>query len=131
MFLFSACKNCEDTSEPLATIYFEGKSYERAVGISAGKTVPLSNIDDLPLSIASDTTTYILFNGESSDTLAIKYNRIFEFESYECGFTVKLDSFKLLESSSFENVKFEIIDSTFSLFFGTSYRNSYNIYVYN
>ncbi len=136
LLFLSACKDCEDTSEPQSLIFFQGSTYERAVGISAvgisaGKNVTFIDADEYPLSIVSDTTTYIFYNGELTDTLSIKYNRDFIFESEKCGFTVTLNSFQLLESSSFDSVQFEIYESTNEFILGRIKRNGYHIYVYN
>jgi hypothetical protein len=79
--------------------------YEKALGL--GSTDTLFIDDGLPIAINSDTSIYILFNSNKNDTLGISYIRKIKYTSNVCGFTISLDSFRLLEISTFNSAEFE------------------------
>lgn len=115
--IFTSCKDCEDTSEPTAIIIFRNEyvEYDKVKGVNSDSIIGVANFDgDYPLSIISDTTTLLFYKAYSIDTLSIRYNRNFDFESKECGFTVTLSEFQSLDQTSFDSVSFEIRESSYS-----------------
>lgn len=126
--LLSACRDCEDTGEPTLVTYFDdGSSYEKVYGLGGADTLPMNY--EIPIAINSDSSIYILFNAEKTDTLGISYKRVVKYESKECGFSVTLDSFKLLEISTFDSAEFKIYEDNKSYFLSSS-RNSYEVALY-
>jgi len=130
--LFS-CKNCEDQSEPEATLQFHNSAilYEKAQGIGSDQIIygPFE-YQSFPLSIISDTTSFIFHSEASVDTLAISYKRNFVFESNECGFTVTLSDFKNLKATTFDSIAFNVNQST-DLQLIERNKNEYFISIYN
>lgn len=133
IIIISSCENCEDQSEPEALLQFHNTfmEYDKAQGLGSEQFIngPFDH-QMFPLSITSDTTTFLFHNQESIDTLSISYKRNFVFESNECGFTVTLSEFKNLEETSFDSIAFEINESTYLQPFELN-KNEYFISIYN
>ena len=152
VFICNACDDpCEDNSEPTVNVNlyrrdFEGNFFCKIEVLNINTNLNDSTYESpshlyaIPLSLVSDTVTYIFSfcsrteNGQlvlaKTETLSFKYRRNFNFESRGCGFTVTLDSFQVLETSTFkkEKVKFKIYHSTGGgLFSTTSEKNEYTI----
>jgi hypothetical protein len=110
---------CEDKDEPIGVVVFDDANpgYNSIGALNTNRTwsgqfyyVDESNYHGwakaLPVSIVSDTTTYIFGRYGKQDTLAFSYTRDAAFESVDCGFTLTLKDFRLLDESTFTNVKF-------------------------
>ena len=132
VFICNACYDpCEEDSEPTAIVVLSGIIFRENFFCKIEVLNINTNLNDstyespshlyaIPLSLVSDTVTYIFSfcsrteNGQPvptrTETLSFKYRRNFNFESRGCGFTVTLDSFQVLETSTFkkEKVKFKI-----------------------
>ncbi len=120
-----SCRNCEDTSEPRLLVKFNGGlNYTKVVGVGGSGNLTVE--DRLPLAINADTTTYLFFTDSITDTVSITYNRNFRFEKEDCGFTITLDSFKLLRISTFDSAVFVIKESESTLL-GESNKNVYEV----
>ena len=105
LILASSCKRCYDISEPSIFLRPYGSfHYRQFYGIGGKDTLPWYGY--LPVAINSDTSVYILMDSAVRDTLAISYQRIVKYQSEECGFAVRLDSFKLLDVSTFDSASF-------------------------
>lgn len=109
--IFNSCIDCEkERNEPILIIEPHGFSFTYASGLKQIKD--FYNYYDnsiFPVSIASDTTTYIIHRTsddalEIQDTLAISYKRHFYFESCYCGYKVFIDSIQVLDATSFDSV---------------------------
>jgi hypothetical protein len=129
--LTTGCTDCEDTKSPISHINFHGHKYDKAKGLEIDYFIDSSLYDGgYPISIISDTTIYIFSDSTGFDTLAFSYKRYIEFESRDCGFTIILDSMKLLDMSTFDSVLFTIEDSSYHYPF-YSRQNTYRIEIYN
>ena len=130
VILFNSCEDCEDSSAPIASIRIHNQNYSHAKGLGKIDYGNSKNEHYYPLSINSDTTVYVFYDSLNYDTLAFSYRRNFVFESNKCGFTVTLDSFKLLELSTFQDVQFSISEDTYNYPVKLK-KNAYYIDVYN
>ena len=132
-FFGTSCQGCEDTTEPILIIdliYLDYFDYTYIRGVNSDEEIPIDySVFKIPVAINSDTTTYLLYGGGIIDTLAISYERKFDFESKHCGFTITLDSFKLLNESSFDSVVFTIVESSYHTMFKSN-QNEYYIEIY-
>jgi hypothetical protein len=86
--------------------------------------------EKIPIAINADSSVYLIFRNNKIDTLGISYKRHIEYESKNCGFTILLDSFKLLKLSTFDSVVFEINDKTETIF-ETSAKNVYKVNIFH
>jgi hypothetical protein len=134
LFLLFSCKDCEDFTEPTLNVDFENydqfenyQYYTCFYGIGGKDTLPMDG--ELPIAINSDTSTYILFNEQLVDTLSICYHRTFKYSGEICGVSIILDSFKLLNSSTFDSVIFYVRDSSYDNYMNIK-RNTYEILIY-
>lgn len=130
VILFNSCVDCEDSSAPVASIRIYGQTYSHVKGLGKIDFEISESGHHYPLSINSDTTVYIFYDSIDYDTLAFTYMRNFVFESNKCGFTVTLDSFRLLELSTFQDVQFTVFDDSYSYPVKLK-KNEYLIEVYN
>lgn len=129
--IINACRDCEDMNEPVANIFFINYSYDSIKGLQNSDLLhSLPKNINYPLAINSDSTTFVLYDSLSIDTLCFRYKRMFHFESKECGFTITLDSFQNLEATTFDSVAFIVHDESYEFPFKSS-RNEYYIEVYN
>jgi hypothetical protein len=127
--IFASCKNCEDNSEPTLTPFFADYSnYELYYGIGGIDTLKMTY--ELPIAINSDTSIYIFMDSVKMDTLGISYKRIIKYDSEKCGFSIILDSFKLLDKSTFDSAKFKIHDYTATML-GHRNKNEYEVILYH
>jgi Family of unknown function (DUF6452) len=106
----SCTKRCCDGSEKAPTLELQTCSSIRPSDFTIyaldekKKPQLVPNWSVLPISIISDTTTYIFSRGQKSDTLTLSYKRKFYYESERCGFMVQIENLKMVEKlSSFDS----------------------------
>jgi hypothetical protein len=127
--LLNSCYDCEDTSEPVLIVNFtDGNRYDHFYGIGGIDTLPMAG--EVPVAINSDTSIYIFIGSSGTDTLGISYKRTIDYASENCGFAITLNSFEMLELSTFSHAEFRVYDSSSSMI-GNSKRNEYEIDIYN
>jgi hypothetical protein len=103
-------------------------SYDLFYGF--GGTDTLNMTAELPIAINRDSSVYIFISSEKTDTLGISYKRHIKYDSDICGFSITLDSFSLLDISTFDSAEFIIHDITPTIF-GESGKNAYYVILYH
>lgn len=109
--LFQSCTKCGDNSEPHADIHFNNVDMEvDSIKALHSDDFILFEVKNrgFPLSMVSDTTTYLFFKDDKIDTISIQYKRNFTYQSDECGFIINLSDFQNLPQTTFDSIKFYI-----------------------
>ncbi|WP_460981033.1 DUF6452 family protein [Spirosoma fluminis] len=52
--------------------------------------VPADSLISLPLSLNADSTTYVFVQASRTDTLTVRYQRTFSYQSTKCGYVFNL-----------------------------------------
>jgi hypothetical protein len=113
LVLLNSCKDCVNTTEPTLNVHFDdNQTYDKVYGLGGRDT--LSMTYSLPVSLTSDTSIYIFFSSSKVDTFGMSYKRIISYNSTDCGFSIRLESFKLLDISTFSNGQFSIHQTNYS-----------------
>jgi hypothetical protein len=127
--ILTSCKDCEDRSEPTLSIFFaDYRNYDLFYGIGGIDTLEMTY--ELPIAINSDTSFYIFIDSSIIDTLGISYKRLCEYKSEECGFSITLNSFKLLDISTFDSAVFNVYDHSNTIL-GDRNKNAYEVILYH
>jgi len=107
LIVLSSCHHCQNSIEPTLQVQFDDhSSYEKMYGIGGKDTLQMTY--SLPVSINSDTSIYLFIDSSKIDTFGMTYKRTIRYHSADCGFSIELDSFKLLDISTFSRAQFNI-----------------------
>jgi hypothetical protein len=131
IIVFTSCSTCEDQTEPKLNVDFHINGlhyYSSCYGIGSHDSI--HDYSELPLAINSDTSIFVFIDSLNTDTLAISYKRNIRYQSEGCGFTIELESFNLLDISTFDSVSFETSSTSFS-YPSKSNKNEYTINIYH
>lgn len=106
--LLFSCEECPGSSEPILYVELGGETYYQSVecvGLSHTFSLDPGGLSyrpyhfSLPISMHSDSTTYLLYGAHVTDTLRIKYKRDFYFQSVKCGYCIRLKSMSIAYST--------------------------------
>ncbi len=103
---FYGCNVCDNHKEPTIRASFScGIKVINVAALDANR--PLENFSKLPINLSLDYTIYVVESIDGFDTLCIGYDRMFNYESKECGATISIRNMHVLPGTTFSNVVIE------------------------
>lgn len=98
LYVVSGCKDdCYPFQEPELKILFYDNNkevfprFKRVYGVGSSQNLsPKDNYYRLPISLNSDSVSYLFENANRTDTLTLFYKRNFYFDSERCGYVTEI-----------------------------------------